>query len=69
MPLYEFKCRHCGMTFDVTLKVSRRNSAHPRCPTCGSQGAERMLPSGVRIVMKSEHYGRKRVGLSDKRLD
>ena len=69
MPIYEFKCRHCGEAFDVTLKVSRRDTTRPRCPACGSRGAERMLPSGVSVYMREEGYGRKRVGLSDKRLD
>jgi putative FmdB family regulatory protein len=34
MPRYEFLCEKCKKPFEVTMTISERESAKPRCPTC-----------------------------------
>ncbi len=42
MPLFEYRCLHCGQVFEVYTQ--RRNlSATPKCPECGETNAERVL--------------------------
>ena len=37
MPTYEFRCERCEKGFSVTLTLSARANAKPRCPSCGSK--------------------------------
>jgi putative FmdB family regulatory protein len=37
MPIYDFRCRACGLSFDALV----RGSASPACPTCQSADLER----------------------------
>lgn len=39
MPIYEFKCGHCGTVFEELV----RNGDAPRCPSCGSGEVQRLL--------------------------
>jgi len=39
MPLYEYQCKTCGHRFEALVY----RSAHPVCPSCGSQDLERLL--------------------------
>jgi putative FmdB family regulatory protein len=39
MPLYDFRCRSCGDTFEARTSVDE----HPRCPGCGAAHTERQL--------------------------
>jgi len=42
MPIYEYRCRKCSKRFTVlTLRVSEQ--PRPRCDTCGSRAATRLL--------------------------
>jgi len=40
MPIFEYRCRECGATFEVLVSASR--SAAP-CKNCGSQNVEQLL--------------------------
>jgi putative FmdB family regulatory protein len=39
MPLYDFRCEHCGSHFEARVPHNLR----PDCPGCGAPGAERLL--------------------------
>jgi putative FmdB family regulatory protein len=34
MPRYEFMCEKCKKPFELTLTISEREKATPKCPTC-----------------------------------
>jgi putative FmdB family regulatory protein len=38
MPLYEFRCEHCGAGFEELVTAG---TAAATCPSCGSEGARR----------------------------
>jgi putative FmdB family regulatory protein len=42
MPLYEYKCKQCNITFQVLKPVSKRNQ-NEKCPNCGSNKTERLI--------------------------
>jgi putative FmdB family regulatory protein len=39
MPLYEYSCRVCSLTFEALV----RNATTPPCPSCQSPDVERLL--------------------------
>ena len=39
MPVYEYRCRNCGATFDVLV----RSGTAIACPHCGSSALDKML--------------------------
>lgn len=43
MPLYEYRCEHCGHTFEVIQKVSDPPAEH--CPSCGGGPVHKLLSS------------------------
>ena len=42
MPLFEYRCMHCGRVFEVFTQ-RRDLKATPECPGCGKQKVERVL--------------------------
>jgi putative FmdB family regulatory protein len=40
MPMYEFLCAACGERFEELVSVGTESAT---CPTCATQGAERVL--------------------------
>jgi putative FmdB family regulatory protein len=34
MPRYEFLCEQCQKPFEVTMTISEREKARPKCPSC-----------------------------------
>ena len=34
MPRYEFLCSTCKKPFELTMTISEREKAKPKCPTC-----------------------------------
>jgi putative FmdB family regulatory protein len=34
MPHYEFLCEKCKKRFEVSMTISEREKAKPKCPTC-----------------------------------
>lgn len=42
MPPYEFLCENCKKSFEVTMTISERGKANPKCPKCkGTKGEAR----------------------------
>jgi putative FmdB family regulatory protein len=41
MPLYDFRCRACGETFEARAAVDEL----PPCPSCGAPDSERQVSS------------------------
>lgn len=63
MPIYEYRCRKCGRTFEKIQKVADRTKG--KCPDCG--GAAERLASAPAIQFKGTgwyvtDYGRKGSG-------
>jgi putative FmdB family regulatory protein len=42
MPTYEFQCRKCSETFEITCVAADRELPHD-CPYCGKRGACRVF--------------------------
>jgi len=42
MPIYEFKCKNCGKTFEY-LCLRSDDEEHATCPSCGKEKAEKMM--------------------------
>jgi putative FmdB family regulatory protein len=36
MPTYEYRCQHCGTTFERRERIAEHEAAKPQCPQCGS---------------------------------
>lgn len=45
MPIYEWQCRECGLRFEATCSIARREEPRP-CLSCGAP-AEQAVPSEV----------------------
>ncbi len=39
MPIYEYRCRDCGATFEVLV----RTGTEVRCPQCGSASRDKLI--------------------------
>ena len=42
MPIYEYRCKHCGAKFDKLVKLSTKTS-DVECPKCGEHKAEKSV--------------------------
>jgi len=47
MPLFDFRCRHCGQEFEALVRAG-----HPAVCSCGSDDLEQ-LPSGFAVSSSS----------------
>ena len=45
MPIYEFKCKHCGLKFEKSLKISE--SSETDYPCCKKITSDKLPPKGV----------------------
>lgn len=55
MPIFEFRCRKCGRSFEVLLL---RRDEKVKCPDCGSEDLDRLLSSfGMKGVEKGSSSG------------
>jgi putative FmdB family regulatory protein len=52
MPRYEFLCEKCREPFDLTMTLSEREKAKPKCPKC--QGTKVTLQLGGFMVQTSK---------------
>ncbi len=49
MPIYTYKCKNCGKTFDFLAGVGRGNE-DPQCPKCKTKEVEKLFALfGVRM--------------------
>lgn len=53
MPLYVFKCKHCGLVDELLLKVSELNSRQE----CSCGGDMRRLVTSSHFNMNPEKFG------------
>ena len=44
MPIYEYKCNHCGECFEQ-LVFSSEGQVAPRCPACDGSDTQRLMSS------------------------
>jgi len=49
MPTYEYKCEHCGHSFDV--RHSMNDESKVNCPRCGTQ-ARKIITGGSGFILK-----------------
>jgi putative FmdB family regulatory protein len=42
MPLFDFRCRGCGRTFEALIRP--QDTTAPRCPACNGDDLEKQLP-------------------------
>ncbi len=53
---YEYRCRECGVIFDVTASVAEKEAGlHPACPACGSKKAAQVF--GAIGILSSSRAG------------
>ena len=52
MPIYEFKCKHCGKLFDVIESFSERSAHKEKCPNCKSEDIVRVIRAANVITSK-----------------
>lgn len=45
MPIYDFKCKRCGRSFEQLVKPGET----PDCPQCGAAGPERLFPFSASV--------------------
>ncbi|MDH3377743.1 MAG: zinc ribbon domain-containing protein [Gammaproteobacteria bacterium] len=45
MPIYEYRCRKCGETFEREEHVTDHEPGKARCPKCKSKGVSQVLGS------------------------
>jgi putative FmdB family regulatory protein len=43
MPTYEYRCNHCGQTFERSEHIAEHEKSHPRCPKCQSHDVQTQL--------------------------
>lgn len=43
MPMYDYKCNHCGNQFEELLLSSSVSDEEIKCPQCGEQKSKRKL--------------------------
>ncbi len=52
MPIYQYKCKKCGL-FEVTQKITEEPIK--TCPTCGGD-VKKMISPGIGIVFKGSGF-------------
>lgn len=53
MPMYEYKCEHCGFNFERLQKMSEEPIK--KCPKCGRK-VKRLIGSGINIIFKGSGF-------------
>ena len=43
MPMYEYRCRDCGATFDELVPSAQVSDSEIACPYCGEHAAEKLM--------------------------
>lgn len=55
MPVYDRKCLTCDELYEVTCKISEKDTIKPECPNCGSQSGDWML-SATAFSMRGDRF-------------
>lgn len=45
MPRYLYRCQDCDEKFERAEHIDEHDSAHPKCPNCGSKRVEQVFGS------------------------
>jgi putative FmdB family regulatory protein len=53
MPIYEYGCKHCGHTFEVSQ--SMKDDPLRICPQCGKE-IRRLITSGMGLIFKGSGF-------------
>jgi putative FmdB family regulatory protein len=52
MPIYEFHCRDCEKTFEVTQSVADHETAAVHCPHCDGTNVDRLVSQVHAVTSK-----------------
>jgi putative FmdB family regulatory protein len=52
MPTYEYYCKECKKTFDVTLTLTEHEKGHVACPKCKSKKVEQKAAAFFAVTSK-----------------
>lgn len=52
MPVYEYRCKKCGKSFELIETVSEHDPAKVRCPDCKSKSVERLWSQVFTVTSK-----------------
>jgi putative FmdB family regulatory protein len=52
MPVYEFTCRDCQKTFEISRSITEAGTGPTACPHCGGRNTERIWSSVFAITAK-----------------
>ena len=52
MPTYEYHCKGCAMTFDISMQTTGQGDSDPRCPKCKSEEVEPVLAEFFAVTSK-----------------
>jgi len=53
MPTYDYECKHCGHTFEVSQKMN--DKALEACPKC-KKSVKRLIGAGSGIIFKGSGF-------------
>lgn len=54
MPTYDYKCDHCGHTFELFQSITE--GVKRKCPECGKLKLRRLFGTGAAIVFKGSGF-------------
>jgi len=54
MPIYDFRCKECGYTFERMQKISDKNPTE--CPDCNKKDTVTRLVTGGSFVLKGNNW-------------
>jgi len=54
MPIYEYRCSHCGAGFEKLEKMS--SEASKECDDCGNDTAYRVISGGAGFILKGDGW-------------
>ena len=52
MPVYEYRCRKCGKTFERVETLSEHLKRKPSCPACKSRSVSQVLGGFTAMTSK-----------------
>ena len=64
MPIYEYRCLHCGKVSEIFLRSP--DSQDVECPSCGGKDMEKLLSASYAIRMGSSTSGRTCCGRTER---